>query len=189
MMSKTDPDAALVRRGTGQSRPRYHHHRVVDDHKGVITALETTPGSIAENKKLIELIDQHEANTRQKVEIAVADHKYGTSENYVRAKIEGSLPIWVMPPSDRTTITLGRSFPRAHLLMMPRVTLIAARPGKHCGRADCILSGARSNTWRAKESAALARCGASAPVPGLGGRSSDTNISTFWIGHVCKRIA
>ena len=83
MMSKTDPDAALVRRGGGQSRPRYHHHRVVDDHKGVITAVETTPGSIAENKKLIELIDQHEANTRQKVEIAVADHKYGTSENYV----------------------------------------------------------------------------------------------------------
>jgi transposase len=54
MMSVTDPDAALVRRGAGQSRPRYHHHRVVDDQKGVITALETTPGSIAENKKLIE---------------------------------------------------------------------------------------------------------------------------------------
>ena len=83
MMSKTDPDAALVRRGGGQSRPRYHHHRVVDDAKGVITAVATTPGSIAENKKLIELIDQHEANTRHKVETAVADHKYGTSENYV----------------------------------------------------------------------------------------------------------
>jgi transposase len=83
MMSKTDPDAALVRRGGGESRPRYHHHRVVDDHQGVITAVETTPGSIAENKKLIALIDQHEANTRQQVETAVADHKYGTSENYV----------------------------------------------------------------------------------------------------------
>jgi transposase len=54
MMSVTDPDAALVRRGAGQSRPRYHHHRGVDDQKGGITALETTPGSIAENKKLIE---------------------------------------------------------------------------------------------------------------------------------------
>ena len=83
MMSQTDPDAALVRRGSGDSRPRYHHHRAINDHKGVITAVETTPGSIAENKKLIELIDQHEANTRQKVEIAVADHKYGTTENYV----------------------------------------------------------------------------------------------------------
>ncbi len=83
MMSVTDPDAALVRRGAGQSRPRYHHHRVVDDQKGVITAVETTPGSIAENKKLIELIEQHEANTAHKVETAVADHKYGTTENYV----------------------------------------------------------------------------------------------------------
>jgi transposase len=27
MMSGTDPDAALVRQGSGQSRPRYHHHR------------------------------------------------------------------------------------------------------------------------------------------------------------------
>ena len=83
MMSITDPDAALVRRGAGQSRPRYHHHRVVDDHQGVITAVQTTPGSIAENKKLLELIEQHETNTRHRVEIAVADHKYGTSENYV----------------------------------------------------------------------------------------------------------
>src|SRR5437867_3105824 len=28
MMSQSDPDAALVRRGGGESRPRYAHHRV-----------------------------------------------------------------------------------------------------------------------------------------------------------------
>jgi hypothetical protein len=50
MMSQSDPDAALVRQGGGDSRPRYKHHRVIDDQKGVITATETTPGSIAENK-------------------------------------------------------------------------------------------------------------------------------------------
>jgi len=64
MMSQSDPDAALVRQGGGDSRPRYKHHRVIDDQKGVITATETTPGSIAENKKLLELLDQHESNTR-----------------------------------------------------------------------------------------------------------------------------
>lgn len=38
MMSKTDPDAAMVRRGAGDSfRPRYHHHRAIDDAEGVIT--------------------------------------------------------------------------------------------------------------------------------------------------------
>lgn len=83
MMSRTDPDAAMVRRGSGDaSRPRYHHHRAIDDEKGVITAVETTPGSIAENKKLMGLIEQHEANTAAQAETIVADHEYGTQENY-----------------------------------------------------------------------------------------------------------
>ena len=90
MMSTTDPDAAVVRKGGGDSRPRYHHHRALDDQKGVITALETTPGSIAENKKLLVLIEQHEANTGSKTEIAVADHKYGTQENYVACAERGT---------------------------------------------------------------------------------------------------
>src|SRR5947209_4489532 len=56
MMSQSDPDAACVRKASGESRPRYQNHRVIDDQKGVITAVETTPGSIAENKKLVGLI-------------------------------------------------------------------------------------------------------------------------------------
>jgi transposase len=44
MMSQSDPDAALVRKGGGDSRPRYQNHRAIDDSKGVITATETTPG-------------------------------------------------------------------------------------------------------------------------------------------------
>src|SRR5437867_2903717 len=83
MMSQSDPDAALVRKGSGDSRPRYQNHRVIDDHKGIITAIETTPGSIAENKKLMDLIDQHQTNTRCQVQTVVADNKHGTSENYV----------------------------------------------------------------------------------------------------------
>ena len=80
-VSTTDPDAALVsRRGQG-SRLTYHHHRAVDDAQGVITAVETTPGSIAENHKLMDLMEQHEANTEQKVETVVADSKYGTAQN------------------------------------------------------------------------------------------------------------
>ena len=89
MMSQSDPDAAMVRRGGGDSRPRYQHHRAIDDEKGVITATETTPGSIAENKKLMDLLDQHEGNTRAQVKIVVADHKYGTQENYVACQARG----------------------------------------------------------------------------------------------------
>jgi transposase len=89
MMSQSDPDAACVRQGGGQSRPRYKHHRVIDDSKGVITAIETTPGSIAENKKLMGLVDQHQKNTNCQVQIVIADHKYGTSENFVACQARG----------------------------------------------------------------------------------------------------
>lgn len=81
-VSTTDPDAALVRKGgRASARPRYHHHRAVDDAHGVITAVETTPGSIAENQKLSALLEQHEANTEQKADTVVGDSKYGTNEN------------------------------------------------------------------------------------------------------------
>jgi hypothetical protein len=45
MMSGTDPDAALVRQGSGQSRPRYHHHRAVDDAKGSLPRWKVHPGA------------------------------------------------------------------------------------------------------------------------------------------------
>lgn len=91
LLSKTDPDAAMVRRGRGDaSRPRYQHHRAVDDKKGVITAVETTSGSVAENHKLIDLVEQSEAHTGSKVEVAVADRKYGTNQNYVALAERGT---------------------------------------------------------------------------------------------------
>lgn len=89
MVSQTDPDAALVRKGGGESRPRYHHHRVVDDAHGAITAVETTPGSIAENHKLMSLLTQHERNTAQPAATVVADSKYGTVANYIACQQHG----------------------------------------------------------------------------------------------------
>jgi transposase len=89
LISKTDPDAAMVRKSGDGSRPRYHHHRVVDDAQGVITAVESTPGSIAENKKLMEMVQQHERNAATPVQTVVADHKYGTAENYVAGQQAG----------------------------------------------------------------------------------------------------
>ena len=89
LMSQTDPDAAMVRKSGDASRPRYHHHRVVDDAQGVITAVETTPGSIAENKKLTDMVQQHERNTARAVQTVVADHKYGTIENFVAGQQAG----------------------------------------------------------------------------------------------------
>jgi transposase len=89
MLSTTDPDAGLTRMGSGQSRPRYHHHRAVDEAQGVITAIETTSGTIAENKRLMGLVQQHASNTGHIVETVVADSKYGTVENYVTCQQQG----------------------------------------------------------------------------------------------------
>jgi len=83
VMSTTDPDAAVVRHGATPARPRYQHHRAVDDAHGVITAVETTPGSIAENRRALPLIEQHAANTGTTAQTVVGDHKYGTVENFV----------------------------------------------------------------------------------------------------------
>lgn len=88
-ISTTDPDAGLMSKGGQGSRPAYHHHRAVDDTHGVVTAVETTSGSIAENKKLMTLVGQHQQNTGCEVKTVVADHKYGTAENFVACHQQG----------------------------------------------------------------------------------------------------
>jgi transposase len=82
MASTTDPDSEIVRKGKGESRPRYKTHRAVDDQCGVITAVETTPGGTAENDRLMPLVEQHEANTQRVVKTVVADTQYGTVDNF-----------------------------------------------------------------------------------------------------------
>lgn len=89
MVSTTDPDAPVVRKSGDCARPRYQHHRVVDDANAVITAVETTPGTIAENRKLMDVVEQHGKNTHQAAQTVVADHKYGTTENYVACQQRG----------------------------------------------------------------------------------------------------
>ena len=82
LMSRTDPDSAVVSRRGLPPRPRYKNHRAVDDAHGVVTAVETTSGDVSENAVLIDLIDQSERDTGIKVSVAVADSQYGTVENF-----------------------------------------------------------------------------------------------------------
>jgi transposase len=89
LLSKTDPDAPVVRQGKGGPRPRYKNHRAVDNAHGVITALETTPGDVEENSKLLDLVDQHQANTGVRADTVVADRQYGTVENFRKCRQRG----------------------------------------------------------------------------------------------------
>jgi transposase len=89
MVSTTDPDAAIVRKGRHGPKARYKTHRVVDDQCGIITATETTSGDVEENSKLMSLVDQHERNTHSKVDTVVADNQYGTADNFRRCHERG----------------------------------------------------------------------------------------------------
>ena len=88
-VSKTDPDAVLMRKSSEAARPRYKNHRSVDDQYGVITALETTAADVNENEKLLDLVHQHETNTGEKVETVVADAQYGTNDNFAACQQRG----------------------------------------------------------------------------------------------------
>jgi len=80
-VSKTDPEAELVRRANCSSHPSYKHHRVVDNAQGVITAQVTSRATVMEDTQLPSLVDQHQQNTGMKVNTVTADTQYGTIEN------------------------------------------------------------------------------------------------------------
>lgn len=88
-VSTTDPDAALVRKGRGKAKACYAEHRVVDSKAGVITASVTTTGSVNEAHLFADLLDEHKTNTGSQAEVAVADSKYGTVENFLELHDRG----------------------------------------------------------------------------------------------------
>jgi transposase len=88
--STTDPDAGIVRRG-GLTLS-YQVHRAVDVRSEVITATEVTSGDVNEAHRLEALIDAHQTNTERRVEVVVADSKYGTIENYLACADRGLQP-------------------------------------------------------------------------------------------------
>lgn len=93
LVSTTDPDAPCVRHnkqgGTGDSRPRYKQHRAVDDRRGVVTAVVTTPGDVPEPAQSVGLVEQHERNTGHTAGTVVADRQYGSAENYRQLQARG----------------------------------------------------------------------------------------------------
>lgn len=90
LMSRTDPEAVIVKQSRwDQSQPRYKHHRVVDDQKGVITAMETTAADVEENRRMMPLLRQHERNTAEQVCTVVADAQYGTQDNFAHCAQRG----------------------------------------------------------------------------------------------------
>jgi transposase len=88
-ISTTDPDASVTRHGNGLPSLQYQVHRGVDSQHEVITATKVTPGEVHEAHCLEALITTHEENTGKTPEIAVADSKYGTIDNYLACHDRG----------------------------------------------------------------------------------------------------
>ena len=95
-VSRTDPDAGLVSR-EGVPLDLYHkvHVGVDGGAARVITAVDVTPGEVADEDLLDRLIKEHEGATGRTVTEVVADAKYGTYANYgalEAAGIRASIP-------------------------------------------------------------------------------------------------
>jgi transposase len=90
VVSRTDPDAGLVKR-EGVPFGLYHKAHVgVDGGRArIITVVDITSGEVADEHLLTRLISEHEGTTGHTVEEVVADTKYGTHENYTRLEGQG----------------------------------------------------------------------------------------------------
>lgn len=86
-VSSTDPDATIVNRG--KPKLSYQVHRAVDGKNEVITATDTTTGTVNEAHLMLPLLEKHEATTGTKADTVVADSKYGTIDNYLACHDRG----------------------------------------------------------------------------------------------------
>jgi transposase len=90
VVSRTDPDAGLVARDGVPLGFYYKAHVGVDGgRQRIITAVDVTPGEVADEYLLDRLLKEHAGVTRRQVEEVVADTKYGTHANYVRLEAAG----------------------------------------------------------------------------------------------------
>jgi transposase len=90
VVSRTDPDAGLVARDGVPRAFYYKAHLGVDGgHPRIITAVEVTPGEVADEYLLDRLLKEQAGSTGRRVEEVVADTKDGTHANYVRLEQAG----------------------------------------------------------------------------------------------------
>lgn len=102
LVSTTDPDAPCVSQGpqSGTARPRYKHHRMVDDRCGVITAVATTAGAVTEASQVEPLRQQHAEHPGAEVNAVVGDRGYGTVGPYCARIAQGVRPHMApLPPA------------------------------------------------------------------------------------------
>ncbi len=130
-VSTTDPEASVVRRGTGKSSLFYQAHRAVDAAYGVITQTLLGPGEESEAHRLMELVDGHHVNTGRGVNTVVADKKYGTIENFLACDQKG-VRAHMFPHIDSNKNKGSREgiFPASDFIYNPELDILICPAGQ-----------------------------------------------------------
>jgi transposase len=139
--SRTDPDAGLVRR-PGVPIDLYHklHVGVDGGPARVITAVEVTPGEVADEAVLDRVLKEHAGASRRTVAEVVADAKYGIPAVYRALEAQGIRAcIPPLPPRGSR-----RGIPPEHFTYDPAADRYACpegRPLRRYGRSSTAAAG------------------------------------------------
>ena len=108
-VSRSDPDATPMSKGEAATLG-YHDHYVVDGGKArIILAALVTPSDVMDNAPMLDLLHRARFRWHLHVRRAVADSKYGTTEN-IRALEDAGIRAYVpLPDFDTRTPYFGAS--------------------------------------------------------------------------------
>ena len=107
-VSRTDPDAAPMRTGSGTALG-YHDHYVVDGGKArIIVAALVTPADVMENVPLRDLLWRVCFRRKLRPSQVTGDTTYGTVDNIVAVEEAGIRAFFPLPDFDRRTPFFGR---------------------------------------------------------------------------------
>jgi transposase len=110
-VSKTDPDAALMRKAPGApAELGYHDHYVVDGGKRrIILNVLVTPADVMENQPMLDQLRRVIFRWQVDPKRVIADTTYGTVENIVAVEDMGIRAYVPLPDFDQRTGYWGRS--------------------------------------------------------------------------------
>jgi len=165
-VSTTDPEASVVRKGQGKSKLHYQTHRGIDGAYGIITATVVGPGDENEAHRLRDLIEAHQDHTGHKVEVVIADSKYGTTANFLACHDRGvSAHMPVLKQIQDQQERRRKIFLRVVLFTMHRVTLTDVLQAKLCVNVSIGRTAKLLNTSPQKESVRRVVYALNAPNP------------------------
>ena len=108
--SRTDPDAALMRRKGGGLHFGYHDHYAVDGGKArIILGVLVTPADVMENQPMLDLLWRVRSRWRLRPRQVTGDTTYGTVENIVAIEDQGIRADLPLPDWDGRTPYYGPS--------------------------------------------------------------------------------